>query len=313
MTKGITPSYHSIVMRANKITFRYAKRLWLISHVMRSKSFRQLCFLCHSYLRWVDDFIDLSGEPYDVKKKFLERQKNNIDQLVKGNFDISLYQEEFFLYYFIIKARHLNLPGLINCMVEIFSSFEYDLGKSLSGKPLNNCQQSEYIRHIHKGLFDFIYIVLMKKEPMNDEFVGPFYWHSNLIRDLKEDVSHGIINLTIEEITKFSIDINNILGSAALPSFLKYKSEIIGRLLKQETEILQTMPVKIKFFWTLGYPLILYQINRIQFYNFKLPGSHIISIVTEFKNLLLTIEQTLLLFRSVFSYSPVSVNQSVKV
>jgi len=87
MTKGISPSYNSALKRANKITFRFAKRLWLISYFMGSKSVREISFLCHSYLRWVDDFIDISEETYSIKKKFLERQKHLVDQLLKENYE----------------------------------------------------------------------------------------------------------------------------------------------------------------------------------------------------------------------------------
>lgn len=149
-------TYKSTVHFANVTTRRTAKRLWFASHIGLSKSLRELSFLCHSYLRWVDDFIDFSRQPISSKKQFFNTQATYFEQVESGIESNPSCLQEACLHYFIVKAKELKMTGLIKSMKYMFSSFAFDLERMENGNLLTQNQQTEYTQRIHKGMFDFI-------------------------------------------------------------------------------------------------------------------------------------------------------------
>ena len=293
-------TYESTVRFANLSTRRHAKRLWIASHIGLSKSLRELSFLCHTYLRWIDDFIDFSEQPLNIKKHFLNNETIYVEQVENGIIVTPNSLQEACLFYFIKKARELKMTGLIKSLRMMFSSFTFDLERMESGNLMTQIQQEEYTKRIHKGMFDFIQQLILKTQPTNNHFVGPFYWHANSIRDLKEDLQFGIINLTKEESEKFKINPSGLLTDPNFSCFIKYKVELINNLLLKEAEILYSMPMIIKIFWISGYSPIIIKMNRITLYDYQLSGTHGISPLIEAKMLINSFIKIFKLYYKVF-------------
>ena len=268
---------------------------------MSPKRFREVEYLGHSYLRWIDDFVDSSKESIEAKRHFLNTQTEYFEQLASGIDAIPKCIEEACLYYFVKKCNELKLSQLIMSVKEIFSAFEIDLDRFSSDNYLTKQQQSNYIKLIHKGMFDFIYLLLMGKPSENDKFVGPFYWHVNTLRDLKEDLQAGIINITREETKEFEIKLSLQLNDPNLKFFIKYKVGIIEELLWKEVKDLQYMPLKVRLFWSVGYIPMIFAINRIETYDYQLGGVHDNSINTEVKTLINSLIKIIRIFSGVFS------------
>lgn len=299
-------TYKSVFRFAAKSTRQHAKRLWLISHVLSPKQLREIEYLCHSYLRWVDDFIDHSKEPIEIKKKFLNTQTQYFEQLKNWSDVAPKCLEEACLYFFIKKCKELQMPHLITNAKEIFSSFEIDLERLEPGNYLTKPQQSEYVKRIHKGMFDFIYQLLMRKQSENGKYVGTFYWHVNTLRDLKEDFQSGIINITKEEIEELKVQPSLQLTDPNLKFFIKYKVGIIEELFWKEAQDLHFMPFKVKLFWSAGYILIIFIINRIVCYDYQLKGMHNNSIIIEIKVLVKSIIKIIITYYKVFIHFKLS-------
>jgi hypothetical protein len=294
-------SFKATLRFATISTRHRAKRLYLISHVMSSKRFREVEYLGHSYLRWIDDVIDNSKESTKTKKNFLSAQAEYFEQLENGSDVIPKCIEEACFYFFIKKCNELQLSRLIKSVKEIFSAFEIDLDRFSSDNYLTEQRQSNYIKLIHKGMFDFIYLLLMGKPSEKDKFVGPFFWHVNTLRDLKEDLQTGVINITREEIKQFEIKPSLQLNDPNLTFFIKHKVGFIEELLWKEVKDLQFMPLKVRLFWSVGYIPMIFTINRIESYNYQLACMHDNSIITEMKVLIKSMLKIIRIFSRVFS------------
>ena len=257
-------------------TRKRAPKLWMISYLLIPEAKRKYVFLCFSYLRWVDDFVD---NPFSNKKlEFVENQLNLITVLTKSDSlkyddlqDELKSKEEFFLYYCIEYAKSNGNYNLIYEGRRNIEAIRMDAVRLANGGLFSNEELNLYIENLVAPIFNLSYYLFSSTEKIenNNEYLGKFLQYVLMLRDFFEDLDSGYINMTAEEVEKFNLDINNIRTDNNRFAWARYKYSECIKILKEDINIFKTLPLKLKLFWSPIYPYIIYDLIKIKFYDFN--------------------------------------------
>ena len=261
---------------SRRYTRKRAPKLWLISYLLMSKEKRKYVFLCFSYLRWVDDFVD---NPVNNKKlEFVENQLNLITALTQSK-DIEFesikeklkYQEEFFLYYCIHFAKSIDNISLIYEGRRNIEAIRMDAVRLVNGGLFSDEELNQYIEKLVSPIFNLSYYLFYPSINIsgNNQYLGRFLQYVLMLRDFFEDLDSGYINVTREEIEKYNLEANNIKTDKNRFLWAEDKYSECIRILKEDINIFRNLPLKLKFFWSPIYPYIIYDMIKIKFYDFN--------------------------------------------
>lgn len=257
---------------ADKIIHDHKTKAWRLGKVLLTEEKRNYLFLCHAYLRWVDDFIDNKERTIDEKKKFIEKQKILLANLSSGNkTDLNLF-EEYFLYYLIQYAHSVGNSIVIDEVLNMIITFETDIRRIANDGILSEDELDKYANCQATALFRILKSFLSPLQENNcDEknIVFPALHHICLLRDFSEDLALGYVNVSREDIDKFNLNVNDLLKDYRLTDWVESKTLHIEKMLEEEITVFKELPFKYKFILYGLFPYIYAKIIRLKIYNFK--------------------------------------------
>lgn len=279
------PTFAEIKKIAGIKTRKRNWKLWFISFFLASRTQRNYGFICHSYLRWVDDFIDTKSISIVEKRNHLNNQLKLIKEYFSGSNNNFTIIEEGYLFYLIKFSKNERKEFIITALKNILLSMLMDIDRIENHCLFSKRQLEEYLTLLIKYLFDPIYMFLTNQNipVIQNNYIGVFSWYILALRDFKEDYEAGIINITTEDVKEFKLDLNNLFGDTNFKAWIKSKIMFANDVLKKEILVLRKMPIKVKLFWSPSYFPIIFARNRIKYYDFQITKQKGYAVITEFK------------------------------
>lgn len=264
-------SLEQAIKNAEKKTRNRAYKLWFISRLFIPKAKRGFVYLLHSYLRWLDDFVDNPANDCDTKKSLINRQKEIIQTGIASSSFNSINTQEYYLFYFIRYLVESNQNYFLAHINNLIKSFEMDIERLRRDGVFSESELNEYLKLSNEATFQLslAFIKSAKKPEELKGHIGNFFWYILTVRDFKEDIESGFVNLSKEEIQKYNINLTTILNDPNRFLWLKEKYPQIMELMREESKTLKRMPLVVKIVWLPSYFNLLWELNRHKYYNFQ--------------------------------------------
>ncbi len=258
------------ITAANKATRKRGLKLWLAAQPLGRKQ-RGFVYLVHMYLRWVDDFIDNPLNSISVKRNFISRQREIMLNVLRfENVSLNSYEENYLLYFlqYLIETDRLDFVTYLN---NTFKSFEMDIDRLDNDGMFSESELSEYLTLLNESIFkiSFLFIPMRRNFKELNGFIGTFFWHVLAVRDFKEDIDAGFINISRENVKRYNLNTENLLEDNKRFLWLRETYPQLMRMLDEELIILSSMPFFVKSVWILSYFNLIGEIIRVKLYNFK--------------------------------------------
>ena len=300
-------TFKEAVKKSRRNTLKRAPKLWLISHLLFSREKRKYVYLCFSYLRWIDDFVD---NPFNNGKvEFIENQLNLINNLTKSDSEEFRpikerleHPEEIFLSYCVDYAKSICNYNLIYEGRRNIEAMKMDALRLGCRGLFSNEELDRYIEKLVSPIFNLSCYLFFPsiKIRNNDKYLGKFLQYVLMLRDFDEDLNSGYINLTREEIDKYHLDINNLENDKNRFNWARDKYYESIKILNEEINIFRSLPLKLKLFWSPIYPYMIFELNKIKFYDFDFGTKKRKIFFKELKIFFASVSLTLKVYKSIF-------------
>lgn len=290
------------IKAANKATRKRGFKLWFATQLFISQKKRGYVYLLHMYLRWVDDFIDDPRNSIWAKRTFITHQRDLMARKLHGENIKVTTQEEDYLLHFIIYLIKNNKLDFIDYLENTFKSFEMDTGRLENDGVFSKSELSEYLTLLNEAIFkiSFLFIPTKKNHKEINGFIGNFFWYVLAIRDFKEDINAGFINISREDLNKYNLDNRNLLKDDRRFLWLKENYTRILELLEDELIVMSKMPFFVKVVWGLSYFNLVGEFQRVKVYDFKFGIEVKKEPVKEFKTIISSIYIGIQIFLKIF-------------
>jgi phytoene/squalene synthetase len=268
--------------------------------------------LCFTYLRWADDIVDNPKLPVNQKKKFIEHQQNLISHIYKKeSFEPAGLEEACFFHFaeFAISTSNIILLDEVKNMVEAMSM---DVKRLEDAGVFSNTELDHYINLMSKSLFNILYnfITVPKFEYREEFYLGTkFTTTALMIRDFKEDIDAGFINIPAEDIDRYHLDIKNLKKDKNFSLCLAERIRLIFELLYKEANLLKYLPLKFRIF---TYYSLIYRmpwVIRAKVYDYTLDYISEQKILKELKTYFLSFFISINIFIKGFIHTPLGKKQ----
>jgi hypothetical protein len=285
-----------------------ATRIW---NSLANKSIRDYVYLCYVYLRWVDDFVDNPETAINKKKEFIEYQKTLIESLYNPINAETTKIEEASLIYFAEYALLSDNKVLLDEVKNMVEALSMDVYRLESSGVFSNSKLNLYIELMSKSLFNILCVFVFPKSEYREEyFLGmKFTTIALMIRDLEEDIDAGFINIGIEDIKRYNLDLGNLKNDRNLSLWLSDRIKYLFGILYEEAAQIKCLPVKFRIYTYYSLIYRLPWIVRAKVYNYSLKYISGHTLLKEIKTYLITFLLTLKIFIMGFIHSPKDVNR----
>ncbi len=161
---------------------------------------------------------------------------------------------------------------------------------------------NEYLDKVVVPVFNLTYYFLLPKVKIrkSDKYIGRFIWRVLILRDFFEDVDSGYINISKEEIEKYNLNLRHIKKDNNRMDWMKDKYPECLTILNEDILVFNSMPLKIKLFWSPIYPFMIYDIIRIKMYDYNFGVKHKKEFKKEVKIYLQSISLSIKFFFKIF-------------
>ena len=240
----------SALTSADKILAERSPKANFLLYIGVKKSRGKYLKLCFAYLRWVDDIVDNPQFPVSHKRNFINRQLKLISDYSNNIFTSVEGIEESFLFYFFQYGKEQGNEVIINSVRLMIEGLEMDVQRTKRDGIFSEVEMKTYISKMSKSFFDVTacFILPEDKYPFIDTLVTTASTKIWMIRDLQEDYNLGYINITRENLLRYSININNLPHSDNLKKYLCDEINDIIELLMIEAKIIKQFPMRLKLF-----------------------------------------------------------------
>ena len=195
--------------------------------------------LCYAYFRWFDDVVD-SVRLYPEESKFvIERQKKFLSQLYAQESPEELATEELFLAHLVRfdKTQRKNIRrdlGSLICCLE----FDADRrGRIISTRELEQYVERNIISYINISSAILNVMDSLKQDLIDISKAGLII---DYLFDLREDMALGYINIPLEDIERYEIDLH-ALDSHEMQIWMRDKMETLRGALF-DTQAFRNLP-----------------------------------------------------------------------
>ncbi len=236
---------------------------FIITHMFFRKSIRHYADYIYIYFRWLDDQIDNTK---DKKKrlKIASEQKRFLSDIFRGKFQKGLCFQKRLMQ---AAARFRKSQDLKPFVMQMFRALEFDAERK--GRLCSRAELMDYSKDIGysyaKGVHYFSSGFPINKNP-NHLTKAAFAAHLvHILRDLKEDIDEGFINIPKEELAAFRINLQN-LDSYDFRSWVRYRlhrAQKIFRSSKKMAKRLKNRGERISFYiYCLRYEYVMKKIKK---------------------------------------------------
>lgn len=255
----------------SRFTRKRSWKLWLMTQIMMNHQNRGYIYLCHTYFRWLDDYIDDVNRDSKDKKQFIDAQIKLFEQLSQHKQVEIASNEETFLYYLVKHASEKNNQLLIETIRNLMEGMLWDVNRSEGRIIYIDTQLKQYIALQSQTFSTTIHLFLKPDFDASYKkvYIGEFYWYVLTLRDFIDDIASSYINISIEDMQRFDIDKHDILNDPNRFRWMEFKYPHIMQILENEKNLLKTYPIKLKLFWVPGYITLLIELLRVKEYDYK--------------------------------------------
>lgn len=257
---------------ADEILARRSPKANFLLNLGVRKSRGQFLKLCFSYLRWVDDIVDNPQIDVRDKRIFINRQLNLISNFSNSIPSSIENKEETFLYYFIQYGLSNGNSTIINSVRLMVEGLEMDVQRTERDGIFSEWEMTTYINKMSKSFFDVTasFILPEGKYPYQDVLVTTSSTKIWMIRDLIDDIEHGYINITRENLNLHNLNTANLQHNNNLKLYLANEINNIIKILLDEAETIRRFPMRMKLFNYYTQIYYLPKIFRVRAYGWDL-------------------------------------------
>jgi len=199
---------NTLVAQATATTKQHNPTAYLLSNLLHDKGMTPIFCLVYAYFRWLDDYIDESGTESFLCRQMVASQK---ELLVEAYSDprmsaSSIRESMLVTVANFDKSRRMLLKTSIFDMFSALECDSYRRGTVVSSKEL--AQYSYWLgRSYTKALQACIAYPYEYPDHGYKYYAGVGAHITHIVRDLFEDLAMGYINISKEDIRRYSIDI----------------------------------------------------------------------------------------------------------
>lgn len=196
---------------ARKITWSSSKQSYITARLLADRDLVDDCMRAYAYFRWADDMIDVSSRSSDERIAFITREKTLIETLYQGIRPLDLCPEEEILADLVAHDRSPD-SGLRSFIYNFMAVIEFDAIRK--GRLVTRSEMSVYTAWLATAVMDGIQYFIGNGYPYpktmdrNLAVIGAHLVH--ILRDTREDVPAGYVNIPIEDIEARGISTDNL-------------------------------------------------------------------------------------------------------
>lgn len=183
---------------ARTITWAGSRQSYLIARLLVHKDLQDDCFRAYAYFRWVDDVIDEIARSRDERVTFIERQRELIDRLYRGETVGQLARQERMIADLISRADASDF-GLHSFIRNFLAIIEFDAHRK--GELVSQEDLSWYSGTLGVAVTDAIlhFVGAGRRHPDSaSRYLAATAAHlTHMLRDMAEDVAGGYINIPL--------------------------------------------------------------------------------------------------------------------
>lgn len=237
---------------ARSITWASSKQTYFTALLMVDRALVDDCYRAYSYFRWADDVVDDVSQSGDERVSFLRRQRKLMERLYAGERVKDLTPEEELLADLIQNdgARNSGLQSFIRNFMAIL---EFDAHRK--GRLITEDELTWYADTLGKAVTDCIQHFVGNDHPYADHenrYLAATAAHiTHMLRDLREDITDGYINIARDHLHTRSIRLEGLDS----PEFHAWVRERVNhareyfRRGKRYLESLELLRCKIVGYW----------------------------------------------------------------
>jgi phytoene/squalene synthetase len=201
------------------------------------------CYRAYGYFRWVDDVVDRECPTREARMAFIQRQINLVDSMYQRNAPLGLSPEEEILAD-LIHNDNGDCYRLRSYIRNFLAIIEFDAER----KGLLISQQSLdwYASTLGKAVTDGIQYFICNgyNYPESEKrYLAATGAHiAHMLRDLKEDISEGYINIPREQIQHHNLDLTQ-LDDDAMRTWIKSRVDLARQYFAEGKQYLDELGV----------------------------------------------------------------------
>jgi phytoene/squalene synthetase len=233
----------SLDLLARNITYKNSRETYFIIKLLVDKPLINDAYKAYAYFRWMDDMADDVITDSTERLKFVARQKKLINNAYNGIFIKTKFPEEELILN-LIKYNSQKKSLLHSYVVNFYSIIAFDAKRH--GKLVTDKQLEWYSNRIGVAVTDCISFFIgnsTSPTPGMAQYKAATAAHIvHMLRDLKEDIPHGFINISKEFLVKNNlnkIDLNKI----NLDRWLNEKCKVARIYFKEGRKYIKNIPV----------------------------------------------------------------------
>ncbi len=196
---------------ARSITWASSKQSYLTARLLADRDLADDCLRAYAYFRWADDMIDIFLSGSAERTAFIERQKTLIDSLYRGERPESLSPEEAMLADLVAHDRAPE-SGLRSFIRNFMAVIEFDAHRQ--GRIASQQELSAYTTCLATAVMDGLQYFIGNGHPYprtHDRSLAVTGAHiTHMLRDMREDLSAGLINLPAEYLEAHGLGVENM-------------------------------------------------------------------------------------------------------
>ena len=189
-------------------------------------------FQAYAYFRWVDDCLDREDADRCERLAFIERQKNLMEKLYRGEIPTSPTREESMLVD-LVRCDTENSSGLQSYIRNMMAVMSFDAGRR--GRMISRQELSGYTRGLATAVTEALHYFIghHAHAPRNENrYRSAAAAHiTHMLRDTVEDVRAGYYNIPENYLESRSIDAQDV-ESPAYREWVKSRVGLARRYFK---------------------------------------------------------------------------------
>jgi phytoene/squalene synthetase len=196
---------------ARRITWSGSKQSYITARLLADRDLVDDCMRAYAYFRWADDVIDVVSQSIGERITFITREKTLIDTLYQGTRPLDLCLEEEILADLVAHDRSPD-SGLRSFIFNFMAVIEFDAMRK--GRLVTRREMSVYTAWLATAVMDGIQYFIGNGHPYSKSMdrnlavTGAHLVH--MLRDTREDVPAGYVNIPIEDIESRGISTGNL-------------------------------------------------------------------------------------------------------
>lgn len=228
---------------ARDITRSSSKQSYYTARLMVDPKLEFDCYRAYGYFRWVDDIVDIECETKTDRLAFIQRQKDLVERLYHGEHIADLTPEEEILADLICNDRGecYRLHSYIRNFLAII-----DFDAERKGRSITQHELDWYASTLGKAVTDGIQYFVCNGYPYpesGNRYLAATGAHiAHMLRDLKEDIPEGYINIPLEQIERHKLDLQQ-LESEAMRAWVKARVQLARQYFADGKKYLDELPV----------------------------------------------------------------------